>query len=513
MKRIITIAGIIAMTAIIGLTLTGCEGLLDEDSSSSGSKPNNKSGTPRYETVPYTSASAGRAAGLDDKLIYSAYDNDNNYYLFLLGHINNVPVAYRTAVEYNGVTPITIEYSKAEATEDSITKSSTVAIENSVTDTMKHSWELSVEIGFKVAGVGQKIIPKVGGEYGKETTEARSFSDSYETTMSKLSTEQDTISATIGTNGEPAGKYRYTYFGTSDIYYVLITDRAKTERVKGYYAVCTRSESFRWAIDYEPDLKGSFGKTAGGDLLGLPALLTLNDLPDPEDDVEPGIIPTEQKAATPVASLASGAYIDAQSVTLSGGTTPGAVIYYTVTGVTPTAASIKYTGNPIPIGTTTTLKAVSIAEGFLDSDIMTETYTISKTKWSQTLTSNHKITDATYRAEYFTSDFNLSGLQAAGYRSFSVQVEFMVQEIDDGYVHLFVAPGTQDGLRMWKREVTLWWDKDWDLPNKNWNTYTETFSVPISSYTNGFTLMWTASGQGSDDFNLSTRTVTVTVNQ
>jgi hypothetical protein len=55
-------------------------------------------------------------------------------------------------------------------------------------------------------------------------------------------------------------------------------------------------------------------------------------------------------------SVPSGDYTLAQSVSLTS-TTPGAVIYYTTDWSEPSTSSIKYTGTPLKVSTTTTIKA------------------------------------------------------------------------------------------------------------------------------------------------------------
>jgi hypothetical protein len=82
-------------------------------------------------------------------------------------------------------------------------------------------------------------------------------------------------------------------------------------------------------------------------------------------------------AATPTFSPAPGNYTSSQSVTLSD-TTPGATIYYTTDGSTPTASSLKY-ATPILVSATTTIKAMAAASGYNNSNIAAGTYTISKT--------------------------------------------------------------------------------------------------------------------------------------
>ncbi len=80
-----------------------------------------------------------------------------------------------------------------------------------------------------------------------------------------------------------------------------------------------------------------------------------------------------QPAATPSFSLAGGTYNSPQSLVLTD-TTPGATIYYTTNGATPTTASSRYTA-AITINSTETVKAVAIATGYTLSAVGTKSYT------------------------------------------------------------------------------------------------------------------------------------------
>jgi hypothetical protein len=80
-------------------------------------------------------------------------------------------------------------------------------------------------------------------------------------------------------------------------------------------------------------------------------------------------------ASAPAFSPApKGTFNTAQSVTLTDAT-PGATVYYTTNGTTPTTASIPYTG-PIPISTTTTIKALAAGHDFGPSAVTTGTYVL-----------------------------------------------------------------------------------------------------------------------------------------
>ena len=79
--------------------------------------------------------------------------------------------------------------------------------------------------------------------------------------------------------------------------------------------------------------------------------------------------------ANPTFSPAAGTYGAGQSVTLLDAT-PGATIYYTTDGTTPTTSSPQYS-TPIPMNSTTTLSAMAAANGYHASGVVTGTFTIN----------------------------------------------------------------------------------------------------------------------------------------
>jgi hypothetical protein len=81
------------------------------------------------------------------------------------------------------------------------------------------------------------------------------------------------------------------------------------------------------------------------------------------------------KTATPVIKPAGGTYTSTQTVTISDAT-PGAVVYYTTNGTTPTTSSTKYTG-AIKVSATETLEAIAVATGYSNSAVASATYTIA----------------------------------------------------------------------------------------------------------------------------------------
>ncbi|MGA7830605.1 MAG: protease pro-enzyme activation domain-containing protein [Terracidiphilus sp.] len=78
--------------------------------------------------------------------------------------------------------------------------------------------------------------------------------------------------------------------------------------------------------------------------------------------------------AAPIFNVPSGSYSSAQSVTISDAT-PGATIYYTTDGTTPTTSSTKYTG-PIIVSSSETLTAIATV-GNVSSTVVAATYTVA----------------------------------------------------------------------------------------------------------------------------------------
>jgi Chitobiase/beta-hexosaminidase C-terminal domain/FG-GAP-like repeat/Bacterial Ig-like domain (group 3) len=79
-------------------------------------------------------------------------------------------------------------------------------------------------------------------------------------------------------------------------------------------------------------------------------------------------------AAKPTFSVASGTYSSAQSVKISDAT-PGATIYYTTNGATPTPASAVYK-SAVDVSVTEYLQAIAVADGFTTSPLAEALYSI-----------------------------------------------------------------------------------------------------------------------------------------
>ena len=80
------------------------------------------------------------------------------------------------------------------------------------------------------------------------------------------------------------------------------------------------------------------------------------------------------RVAAPVLGPASGTYSAPVTVTITD-STPGATIFYTADGSTPTTSSTRYTG-PISVTRTTTIRAMAAATGMTNSGVSSASYTL-----------------------------------------------------------------------------------------------------------------------------------------
>jgi Chitobiase/beta-hexosaminidase C-terminal domain/Bacterial lectin len=86
-----------------------------------------------------------------------------------------------------------------------------------------------------------------------------------------------------------------------------------------------------------------------------------------------GLLNGTQQAATPVITPGTESFTGSISVSITD-STPGATIYYTTNGTTPTTSSTQYSGS-ITVSSTETINAIASASNYLVSPMATATYT------------------------------------------------------------------------------------------------------------------------------------------
>ena len=472
----------------------------------------------RYVTVPVNSS---RSIAGADNLLYSTHDSDYNYYVFLLGHIDLVPVAYREPVIYNGITNVIARYEKSNATQESISQSVTSAFQHCISNKTTTNFGVVAKASVGIGWLSSSVKTSYENEVINEESSTRSFEDTWGTAYTRITQYSDTLEMIIGNNNEPQGKYRYSLFYTTDVFFVVKTDRAKTQVVDSYTAFCARPESGAWGIDYEPDLGGNFGRTASGSLLQIP-LVSLSSLPDLIDNLPPPVnnlppLIVLNKVATPFAGTPAGLYTAKLGIVLNS-ETEGAVIYYTTNGTTPTTSSPVYV-TPIPVSVDTTIKAIAVKLGMTDSDEFTAKYEFValKTEFTQTIRpgvglsgSDIGIGKSLYDPNYdqFTTDFDILRLKTEGYINLEIHYSANVLSkkpfsfggsswssnlFDNLYYHFFLG---HDNTQNLNGHVGY----NYFILPKSWSLRSHASTVSLSNYDNLLTIRSHALG-GSNGLN------------
>ena len=186
---------------------------------------------------------------------------------------------------------------------------------------------------------------------------------------------------------------------------------------------------------------------------------------------------SEPAAATPVFSPAAGVYPSAQQVTITDAT-PGATIYYTTNGTTPTTASTSYTG-AISVSSNETLEAIAVETGYTNSAVATAAYTIAAAKptfsvASGTYTSPQTvaITDTTPEAViYFTTDGTVPSRSSAIY---TTPITVSSTETIKAYAVASDYGLSEEGVAVYTIDAANAVDLSWDAPSDS--------PVPIAGY-------------------------------
>ena len=143
-----------------------------------------------------------------------------------------------------------------------------------------------------------------------------------------------------------------------------------------------------------------------------------------------------QKTKTPTASPTSGSKIAIGSRVRLSTQTPGAKIYYTLNGGTPSTSSTLYTG-PITVsesyaGKTLTIKAIAIKDGYDDSDVTEFSYTVNDSQARIELSKDNikleeKDATETLKATVYKADGSKDTSASVSYKSSNTKVATVSQ--------------------------------------------------------------------------------------
>jgi hypothetical protein len=229
--------------------------------------------------------------------------------------------------------------------------------------------------------------------------------------------------------------------------------------------------------------------------LNSPSSITLPPMSATALDFTSGSSTNAGTAATPIFSLAPGAYATAQTVSISDSTS-GATIYYTTDGSTPTTSSAKYAG-PISVSTTETINAIAVASSFTNSAVASATYTITQVTaapvlsiatGTYTIAQVVSISDATPGAViYYTADGSIPTTSSTIYPGpFSVGATLTINAIA-------VAPGYSSSA-VTSATYTIVISAAAPTFSPAAGTYTSAQSVAINSSAAGSSIYYTTDG-------------------
>ena len=141
------------------------------------------------------------------------------------------------------------------------------------------------------------------------------------------------------------------------------------------------------------------------------------------------------ETAAPTFSPGAGTYSSSQSVSISD-QTPGATIYYTTDGTTPTAGSATYS-SAITVSASETLKAIATAGGFTQSGVASAVYTINTTAGSCAGMSLGRSVDGTANMNGFVpfqNATNIAGLWSTNIANAAIDPNNAAIQTTPGYV-------------------------------------------------------------------------------
>ncbi|GGH65583.1 hypothetical protein GCM10008014_45100 [Paenibacillus silvae] len=247
------------------------------------------------------------------------------------------------------------------------------------------------------------------------------------------------------------------------------------------------------------------------------------------------------QAEKPAASPAGGDVAEGTTVTLSSATI-GAIVYYTTDGTIPTEDSSNNYVEPIPVTDGMTIKAIAVKPGLKDSEVMTETYTITQQTGKPTADpagsavaagTTVKLTSSTDEATiYFTTDGTTPSIDngTVYVEPISVMDDMTIKAIavkpgmEDSQVMTesytimqqvgnptadpaggAVAPGTTVKLTSTTDEATIYFTTDGSIPSMDNGTL---YSGPIP-VTDGMTIRAIAIKPGMEDSQVMSESYTI----
>ena len=189
-------------------------------------------------------------------LQFSYSEEQYNIFIYYLGKIESVPLAYGAAEEYDGLSDRVIKLSKSSITENSVTESKNYCYTqtNIVTNQTTQNTGVNINVGggagpVKAEGTISYSIGKVKTE---ENSSSSSFSDAYSAVQSYAETQGEERTYTINQNYEAGYFYRVALLGDCDLFAFLVYDCIENT-ITVQYDLAPISNSLYYTIEKNDD--------------------------------------------------------------------------------------------------------------------------------------------------------------------------------------------------------------------------------------------------------------------
>lgn len=277
----------------------------DSDQSNNNENKNFNNQNTKFETLSLQSVPVAPDIGEQPQILESYTDNLYNYYLLDAGYIENVYVSTLASVNYVGV-PISFSKTTTQASE----------IQNSITEAVSNSYYFSIGTGGEI-NIGAHLgTPNnyfscnlsLDWNIQGSITSTKSVSDTF--SSANLYSESQTISYNFGANETDNGWYRYALYGTIDVYFICVTDRANQKLISMEVQVCAREDDYFVRSEYSEN--GNFDNSPNQEIVFEEDFYKYLDFPT---DIRPVAMEPETKyfSTTPLSCKLDNKYNYTQS--------------------------------------------------------------------------------------------------------------------------------------------------------------------------------------------------------
>jgi hypothetical protein len=197
---------------------------------------------PRYIEIPDT----------EPIMVYGTNNGNIYYYIYHIGKIERVPLAWGAAKEFSGLSSITFDFSHTYVSENSVSTAETNATSRmrSVEQTASITSAIEANMGLEIDGLSSGFKTSVSATMGASVGAEIQIASEYQKTAAYTYGLTQSIRETYPLEKNIAyGWYRFTVITTSDAYAIL---KYNTEDEKWTYDffTCPRQSDIGYMIEY-----------------------------------------------------------------------------------------------------------------------------------------------------------------------------------------------------------------------------------------------------------------------